>query len=271
MRVFVLGGTGFVGSAFVRHCRRSGIEVQAIWRQNYQSHSGGRCDLLVNANGNSRKWLAAEAPRRDFDASVTSVMNALYDFSFDRYVHVSSCDVYPDFSDPSLNAEDTAIDVARQSNYGFHKYLAEQLVRHYARCWLIIRLGGVLGPGLKKNPVFDLLHGLPLRVSVDSRYQYLDTDALAAIVFRLMEAGRWNETFNVAGDGTVDLRSVAALAGIEATEGLEIPSGRPECYRINIEKVASFSRPASSTETVERYLTSMGREIPVRRSGERGE
>ena len=49
--------------------------------------------------------------------------------------------------------------------------------RRHAPRWLIVRLAGMVGPGLKKNPVFDVLHGtaavdspgLPVPVHVHRR------------------------------------------------------------------------------------------------------
>src|SRR5712692_2731904 len=68
--IFVLGGAGFVGSAFVRVAAAAGRECVVIRRDNYREYTGRRCDLLVNANGNSRKPLARQAPLEEFDASV---------------------------------------------------------------------------------------------------------------------------------------------------------------------------------------------------------
>ena len=84
MNVFVLGGQGFVGSAFVRAAAKQGHAVTAITRQNYEQWRGRPCDLLVNANGNSKKFLAEREPAQDFDASVVSVLRSLLDFPCKR-------------------------------------------------------------------------------------------------------------------------------------------------------------------------------------------
>ena len=162
MRVFLIGGEGFVGSAYARLLARTGIEHAIITRANYDHLVGQHCDVLINANGNSRKPLAVSDPLADFDASVRSVRASLVDFQFERYVHLSSCDVYPDCSSPETTQESVPPEIGRQSPYGFHKYLAEQCVQHAAANWQVFRLGGFVGPGLKKNAIFDILHGGPL-------------------------------------------------------------------------------------------------------------
>src|SRR5262249_37848750 len=174
--IFIIGGRGLVGSAFVRLFESTGQPHAVIQRDNYNDFAGQRCDVLINANGNSSKPLARNNPLADFEASVRSVRASLIDFQFDRYVLLSSCDVYPDCSSPAVTGEDQPIDVARQSPYGFHKYLAEQCVAHAAPGSLILRCGGFVGPGLRKNAIYDILHGGTLYLDPASELQFLHTD-----------------------------------------------------------------------------------------------
>ena len=212
MNVFVLGGEGFVGSAFVRAAAKR-YKVTAITRQNYEQFRGRSCDVLINANGNSKKFLAERDALGEFDASVASVLRSLLDFPSKRYVYLSTIDVYPRVDGPRWNRETAAIDPARLSRYGLHKFLAEQLVRKYADRWLICRLGGMVGEGLWKNSVHDILHGQPLRVHPESEYQYLGTDAVARIVLTLVRRKTENDVFNVCGDGRIAVSAIADLAG----------------------------------------------------------
>jgi nucleoside-diphosphate-sugar epimerase len=127
------------------------------------------------------------------------------------------------------------------------------MVEHYTRDWLIIRLGGILGPGLKKNPVYDLVHDLPLRVDPGSEYQYLSTDFFAQAVFKLAEKGLWRETFNICGTGTVGLREISSWLKKPLGCGGE---GKPrEKYLVNNEKInRSFGLPESRL-VVREYLS----------------
>jgi nucleoside-diphosphate-sugar epimerase len=233
--VLILGGRGLVGSAFTRFCARAGFRSLVVGRAEYAAMAGRSCDILVNANGNSSKPMAAREPLAEFDASVRSVRASLADFRFRKYVHISSCDVYPDCSSPAFTGEEQPPDPARQSPYGFHKHLAEQCVMHGASDWLIFRCGGFVGPGLRKNAIFDILHGGPLFLDPESELQFLHTDRAAEIVFRLVEQGLSREVFNLCGRGLVRLAEVAAVA----PGPVPVKPGSPRVrYEVSIDKIS---------------------------------
>ncbi len=238
--IFILGGGGLVGSAVARACEAAGRSFTVIGRDNYASFRGRGCDVFVNANGSSRKLLAVRDPLADFDANVRSVCASLADFGFRRYVYISSCDVYPDCTSPATTREDNTPDPASQSRYGFHKYVAEQCVRHVAADWLILRCGGFVGPGLRKNAIFDILQGGPLYLDPASELQFLHTDRAAGIVFRLLESGIRNQVVNVCGKGVVRLSEVAELA----PRPVPVQPGSPRVrYEISIEKLSGILDP----------------------------
>ena len=249
----ILGGKGFVGSAIAAEARTRGHDVLIVDKEEYDSAVGARCDVLINANGNSKKFLAREQPKLEFDLSVRSVLHSLHDFSAERYIHLSTMDVYPDVSDPALNHEDVVIDIARQSPYGFHKFMAEQIVRHYAPQWIIFRMAGFVGPGIWKNSIFDLLNNRPLRVHPDSEYQYLNTADLARLLFTVIEGGISKEIFNVAGEGLMSLRDIAALIQNCTIDPAWATLPR-ERYDLNVAKLARRATIPRTTETVGTFV-----------------
>ncbi|MBI4903228.1 MAG: NAD-dependent epimerase/dehydratase family protein [Acidobacteria bacterium] len=259
--IFLIGGRGLVGSAFARVCEASGRSFQILDRNTYPNFIGQSCELLINANGNSRKPLAVQQPLADFDASVRSVRASLADFRFERYIHLSSCDVYPDCSSPATTSEKEAPGITMQSPYGFHKYLAEQCVIHACaaqqKSWLIFRLGGFVGQGLKKNAIFDILHGGPLWLDPASELQFLNTEDCARIVLSLPDAGVANDTFNLCGSGTIALRDAIAHTGRQIAVNPGSPLVR---YDVAISKLrarlAALALPAipDTRTTVHSYL-----------------
>jgi len=249
--IFLLGGRGLVGSAFARLCEHNGIPYTIIDRENYGSLTGQSCELFINANGNSRKPLATREPMTDFDANVRVTRQTLVDFRFERYIHLSSCDVYPDCSSAALTGEDQVLDPAAQSPYGFHKALAEACVRHAAREWLIFRLGGFVGPGLKKNAIFDILNGGPLWLDPASALQFLHTDDAARLVLDLAKRSHTNEVFNLCGSGVVTLAQVLADAGRE----VPVTPGSPRVhYEVSIEKVSRLVEVPETRRTVAAFV-----------------
>jgi nucleoside-diphosphate-sugar epimerase len=259
--IFVLGGKGLVGSAFARYCERTGRPFTIIDRDEYAAYAGKACEVLVNANGNSSKRLADTNPLGEFDASVRSVRAALADFRFDRYVQISTCDVYPDCSGPETTRESAVIDPAVQSAYGFHKHLAEQCVRHAGRDWLIFRCGGFVGPGLRKNAIFDILRGGPLYLDPASELQFLHTDRAAEIVFQVLETGASREVFNLCGKGTVRLADVAERVG----GTIPVAPGSPRVrYEIGLEKLSRLVEPPETRSAVFDFVAA---ELRERRAG----
>lgn len=254
--IFLLGGAGFLGSAFARACEAAGRECAVIGRDNYRDYAGRRCDMLINANGNSRKPLARQAPLEEFDASVRSVRASLAGFPCELYLHLSSCDVYPDCSSPATSHEDQLIDVARQGPYGFHKYLAEQCVRHAANRWLIFRCGGFVGPGLKKNAIYDILHGGPLWLDPQSELQFLHTDEAARVALAVADGGCVNEIFNLCGAGAIRLREAMEAAGVDVPVQPDSPRVR---YEVSIEKLSRVARvPETRTAVLDFVKSSLG-------------
>lgn len=249
--IFIIGGKGFLGSAIARLCAATGREHVVIDRMNYQDYRGARCDVLINANGNSKKFLSREAPLEDFAASVATVRATLADIQYGSYVLLSSCDVYPDSSSPATSSEDQVLQVERQSAYGFHKYLAEQCVRHAAREWLIFRGGGFVGPGLRKNPVYDIMHGQDLWMTADSELQYLHTDRAAQIVMDLVDRGVRNEIFNLSGRGVIRLDRVMEYAGRQV--GIRPGSQRFRC-EIDLHNLARLIELPETDDAVRQFV-----------------
>lgn len=254
--IFLLGGNGFVGSGYARELERAGIPFEVITRQNYDQLVDRRCEVLINANGNSSKLLGRTDPKGEFRASVLSVRDSLVDFNFGTYVFLSTSDVYPDSSCAELTEETSDIDIAAQSSYGFHKYLAEQCVRHAAPRWLVIRQGGFVGPGMKKNAVFDVLHGEKAWVHPETRFQYIHTDDSARSCLALLEQGTINDIFNLTARGTISVREVMQLSGrtVPAPEDVA-----PITFEISTAKAEGRIALPTTRDCVRRYLAEEGR------------
>lgn len=253
--VTVIGAEGFVGSAFCAYLSgRSGLAIQRVTRQNYADVAGRRSDVAIDCSGNSRKYLAEEVPVEEFGLSVTQRLRTLLDFPAALQVHVSSVDVYSALDSPETTREDSLIDLSRTSHYGFHKLVAEDVVRHYAPRWLILRPAGMVGPGLRKNPVYDVLHGQALRIHPDSQYQFMDTRDLARIAWGLVDRGASGEVFNLCGEGLISPREVARLAGRDIDLTLLPAGSSARIVNVNIDKIKSVVTVPSTPDAVLRFV-----------------
>lgn len=251
MSVFLLGHRGVIGSAVAAYLRTAGIPYIGIDRESYAAHRGARAEILINAAGSSDRRAARSDPYGDFRENVVETAAILFDLPAERYVHVSTVGVYARLAEHAATSETAEIDPAALDPYGCHKAVAEVLVRRYARRWVLLRLGPIVGPGLRKNAIFDLVHSRRLYVHPDSRLPYIHTAEVARIAWELREAS--GEIFNVTGDGTVALSEVAAMLGIDME-----PAWRSQPFEefdIDIRKLKARSRVPPTRSALERYLS----------------
>jgi dTDP-4-dehydrorhamnose reductase len=258
--IYVIGGRGFVGSAFVRLFEGLELEHRVVTRENFEALRGTSCDVLINANGNSNKLLASRESLTDFDMSVRSVAETIDVFSAGAYLYLSSGDVYPDTSKPETTREEAIIDPARQSRYGLHKRLAEELVCGTQKRRLVIRMGGFVGPGLKKNAIFDMINNAPVWLSPASELQFISTDTAARIVWGLVKASISGEFVNLGACGLVNLGEVHRRLGSKSEFRPDAPT---VLYELSLDKLASLSGeplPDANAEVTD-FLVGVGREL----------
>jgi len=252
MNVALLGCDGFVGSAFARLFQRAGLQFTPVNRKSYSAHRGKAWDIVIDAASSSKKFIAEENPLIDMNASVGHCLNVLVDFPSQKHVLVSSVDVYTKLDNPAATSEATGILPQLLTNYGFHKFLSELLVLRHAPHALIFRLAGMVGPGLKKNPVFDIIKQLPLRIHPNSQYQFLHTDDVAEIVWGLILSLPAGEIVNVCGRGLISPYQIAEIAGSDLD--LSQVSGPPRIVDISIEKLSQLTNIPSTFDTISRFL-----------------
>jgi nucleoside-diphosphate-sugar epimerase len=257
LKVTVIGAEGFVGSAFVRYLKNVDVELREITRQNYAESVGTKSDVVIEAACNSKKFLSDKEPLQDFDLSVTHRLKTLLDFPAEFHLHISSVDVYSNLSNFEATKEDSEIDLKTSSHYGFNKLLAEQLVRHHAQNWLILRLAGMVGEGLRKNPIFDILNDGQIFIHPDSNYQFMPTDEVARIGWNLFESGVKGEIFNLCGDGLISPREVAEIAGKKLLQSDESKNSTPRIVNVNNDKIKRFAELPKTRESVANFIKKM--------------
>ena len=252
MRIAIIGWQGFVGSAFARLLESQGISFTGVDRSNYASHAGIEWDIAILAAANSKKFLAEERPRADLEQSLELTSRILRDFPAQRHLLLSTVDVYNDLTSPATTREATPINLEALGNYGFHKRLSELLVLRHSPHPLVFRLAGMVGPGLKKNPVFDISSRLPIRIHPDSRYQFLHTERVAEIVWDLQSKLSAGEILNICGAGLVSPREIASMAGVDLDTSQA--SGPPRLVDISIQKLKGLATVSPSADAVADFL-----------------
>jgi hypothetical protein len=182
MKSGLIGCTGYVGSSLARQCHFdlgfSSRDIGTLPRHRYS--------LLVCAGAPAQKWLANRDPDGDLRA-LSSLFAALERVECERLVLVSTVDV---FAAPAGVDEEAKPEKAGLHAYGRHRLLLEEAVRARFSEALIVRLPGLVGPGLRKNAVHDLHHGHELH-AVDSRavYQFYPMVRLWPDILTALAAG----------------------------------------------------------------------------------
>jgi nucleoside-diphosphate-sugar epimerase len=155
----LIGFTGFVGSNL-----RGQRPFDALFNSaNIDQIADRSFDLIVCAGARAEKWLANAEPERDLD-NIERLIGALCRANARRLVLISTVDV---FVNPIGVDEDSPTPMEGLHAYGRHRRRLEQVLSSRFDT-TVVRLPALYGRGLKKNAIYDLLHGNAVE-KIDSR------------------------------------------------------------------------------------------------------
>lgn len=256
MQIAVIGGHGFIGNALSTYLSGVGHVCSRIGRSDPLPK--GPVDVLLDCNGEGRRFWANENPEENYVRSVASVEARLNAVSCDVYVYLSTVDVYGDGRGKSaLSREDSEVDLDAIDTYGRHKALAEKMVLDHAARPLVIRCATLIGPGLRKNPVFDLLNDQPLRMTAESTLSLLHTSTLGRAIEVLLTSGDGG-IFNVAASAPIGIpmlkKMVADKRGIDPAAFPEHDEKITTRYDVNVDKISALLDMPTSAEAVGMFL-----------------
>ena len=168
MKNAIIGSSGFVGSTLVRQGNFEGLYRST----NIAEIADQAFDTVVCAAAPAQKWIANREPQADLQ-KIQALIGWLKTFSCRKLVLISTVDV---FKNPVGVDEDSPVEEGDLQPYGLHRRLLERFVEAEFSNHLIVRLPGLVGPGLRKNVIFDFLNGNNLQ-AIDSRgvFQFYPT------------------------------------------------------------------------------------------------
>jgi hypothetical protein len=152
MREALIGHTGFVGS----NLKQAGWGTEFYNSKNSQDMAGQRFDHVVCVGVSAVKWWANQNPEADW-AGIQALIDVLERVETSYFTLISTIDVYPDPSAPLTESADLSI--LDNHAYGKNRLKFEAWVKENFAYVTIIRLPALFGDFLKKNALFDLLHG----------------------------------------------------------------------------------------------------------------
>lgn len=179
----LIGHTGFVGGTLLAAERFThGFNTTDI-----QDMRGAHFDEVVCAGIPSAKPHANANPEQD-RAAIAALLSVLETVRANRFVLISTTDIYPD---PSQPLDETAAPEALPNDpYGRHRLDVEKFVAARFPDHALVRLPTLFGDGMKHNALYDLLHDHKLdQINPAAMLQWYPTRRLSADLARIGAAG----------------------------------------------------------------------------------
>ena len=156
----LIGYSGYVGTTLLKQ-----TPFESLYRStNISDIESQSFDTVVCAGAPAQKWIANREPEADWQ-KIKGLIAHLKTIHCKIFILISTVDV---FKNPIGVDEDTLVDESGLHAYGLHRRLLEKFVESHFASYLIVRLPGLVGPGLRKNIIFDFLNENNLQ-AIDSR------------------------------------------------------------------------------------------------------
>lgn len=164
----LVGYTGFVGS----NIYAAGTFDAVYNSKNIADAFGTNPDLLVYSGLRAEKYLANNAPEKDWDL-ILQAENNIKLINPKKLVFISTIDV---FKNPVGVDEDSTVDTVDLQVYGYNRYQMELWVREWYPDALIIRLPGLFGENIKKNFIYDYINVIPFMLKEEKMNELAEQD-----------------------------------------------------------------------------------------------
>lgn len=159
----LIGYTGFVGSSLLKQHQFGNLYNS----KNIKEIQNKDFNLVICAAAPSLKWLANKEPENDL-AAIERLVTNLKKIKAKKFVLISTIDVYSNLNGVD---ENSPIEKTNLPPYGTHRLMLEKFIGDNFDS-LIIRLPAIFGKGLKKNPLFDLIHNDLKYINPESMLQF---------------------------------------------------------------------------------------------------
>jgi hypothetical protein len=222
MKTALIGYTGFVGG---------NLNNQFPFDERYNTSNideidGGEFETVVSAATKADMWRINkdDETRAEDLAEIEGLIAHLKTIQAKHFVLISTVGV---FKNAAGADEETPLDPEGMVAYGANRIVLEEFVRNAGNfeSFLIVRLPGLFGSGLKKNQIYDMLHPVEQAEMIqnlhpDSRYQYYNLGRLWGDIQTALKADLTVVNFAVE---PITLREVAGSVdfdGFKPREGL---------------------------------------------------
>lgn len=224
----LIGYSGFVGSTLLKQTQFDALFNSA----NIHEIDNREFDTVVCAGAPAQKWIANRDPQADLN-KIEGLISHLRTVRCKTFILISTVDV---FQQPTGVTEDSPVSEEGLHAYGLHRRYLERFVQEHFAAHLVIRLPGLVGPGLRKNVIFDLLNANGLKaIESRARFQFYPMVNLWSDI----------ETARRAGLGLVHLTAEPVTVAQVAQDGFGRPftqtrDGTPAAYDMQTRHASVF-------------------------------
>jgi nucleoside-diphosphate-sugar epimerase len=176
MNDLIIGHRGFVGS----NLNRQLTNARGAGRAEIGSLAGDTFSDIYCAAPQAKKWWANQNPDEDRQ-EVDNLIAACRQIGCrSRFVLFSTVDVY----DPPTCKTERNQPGSETHPYGANRFYLEQcILEHFGSKAKVIRLPALVGHGLKKNIIYDLLHNNNVeQINANSSFQWFNLALLSDIL-----------------------------------------------------------------------------------------
>lgn len=286
MKILIIGSQGFIGSnAFTffsnqgHQCWGCGVsecadddfyfQVDRYVPDYNNIFKLQKFDICINASGSAGIGFSMEHPQDDFRMNVNNplaLLNAIRLYNGEcKFINLSSAAVYGNPIKLPVREQDELLPI---SAYGYHKMLAEQLVREFNTIFGVsactFRIFSAYGPGIKKQLLWDIYQkatnstdgnvNLFGKGNESRDFIYID-DLLHAINLIIQKGSFTGEIFNLGSGTETTILEVASLFLNIIDPALKIKfngvqkTGDPLFWRADVQKLAALDfKPTTPLE-----------------------
>lgn len=290
--ILVVGSLGFIGSHAMQFFKLKdncscfgcdvlpGYDIDNYWQieptnADYkQLFVQQQFDVCINCSGAASVPDSLKYPERDFFLNVNNVAKLLEAIRLEqpncKFIQLSSAAVY---GNPKTLPINESAPLQPVSPYGYHKLMAEMLVKEYVSLFginaSILRLFSVYGPGLKKQLFWDwhqkALSGKEVEMwgTGNETRDFIEIeDLLQGIYCVLNNAAFDGEVYNVASGISSKIKDAATYFANHHTPKFNfkfnqvVRSGDPLYWQANIDKIKSigFTPATKIADGIFKYL-----------------
>ena len=166
-KVALIGYTGLIGKIILNELKKKKIKIFKFNSKNIKKIKEKRFNEIYCAGLPAEKWKANKFPAKD-KRNAFKLINNLKKTYCNKFYLISTIDVHKS-----------------NETYGKNRLMFENYIKLNFSNFLIIRLPGVFGSGLKKNIIFDLLNKKNLeKISSYDYFQWYDLNFLVKDIIR---------------------------------------------------------------------------------------